>query len=406
MSSETKKIVVNLDSVKPSKQVKTRKNVVPKISPNSLKNELLQKIKNHKTNNSKTIVSEKDSYTDEFYKSIDYLNSIKEKMNNTRKRTPMNKRGVTNPSLVSSNTPSLLHTPSLSQSFNNSNVDKYIQMELPDELEETKLTPVNNTVFEIKPTNNHNYTSKASYHIDKDVPHGCLKNGIKPCYRNWKNNQTRRQPLFEESGLSNREMHLQRIKQNMIQNKEQNEENIKFMIQEPLSLQTDEPDIQSNHNDNVSFQESTPTIVSNPTIVSTQSLSHTPPIVSTPQIVSAPTISNNVIQPVQLPKKTFIKKTITKKHSLGKSSKFRKVGVLIKNRSTRKQIIDAQRELKKTPMHVIKKQLKKQGLIKVGSTAPNDIIKETYECAVLAGEITNKNSDVLFHNFMNDAKEE
>ena len=57
-------------------------------------------------------------------------------------------------------------------------------------------------------------------------------------------------------------------------------------------------------------------------------------------------------------------------------------------------------------MHVIKKQLKKQGLIKVGSTAPNDIIKETYECAVLAGEITNKNSDVLFHNFMNDAKEE
>jgi hypothetical protein len=68
MSSETKKIVVNLDTVKPVKQAKTRKNVVPRVSPNNLKNELLQKIKNHKTNNSKTIVAEKDTYMDEFYK--------------------------------------------------------------------------------------------------------------------------------------------------------------------------------------------------------------------------------------------------------------------------------------------------------------------------------------------------
>ena len=97
--------------------------------------------------------------------------------------------------------------------------------------------------------------------------------------------------------------------------------------------------------------------------------------------------------------------TTSKIYELGKSSKHRRVGVLIKNKNTRRNIIQAYNNLKKTPLHEIKKQLKKQGLIKVGTTAPSDMLRQTFESSILAGEITNKNEDILFHNYMNDKEE-
>ena len=65
-------------------------------------------------------------------------------------------------------------------------------------------------------------------------------------------------------------------------------------------------------------------------------------------------------------------------------------------------MLNAQKELKKTSIHDVKKYLKGHGLIKVGTTAPADVLRKTFECSVLAGEITNKNEDVLYHNFVNE----
>ena len=54
---------------------------------------------------------------------------------------------------------------------------------------------------------------------------------------------------------------------------------------------------------------------------------------------------------------------------------------------------------------IVKKYLRNHNLIKIGSNAPNDIIRKLYESAILAGEITNNNEDILLYNFIKDDKE-
>ena len=80
--------------------------------------------------------------------------------------------------------------------------------------------------------------------------------------------------------------------------------------------------------------------------------------------------------------------------------------MLIKNRNTRKRVLDAQRDLKRESITDVKNYLKKHGMIKVGSLAPNDVIRKIYESTMLSGDITNRNKDTLLHNFMNDKEHE
>lgn len=87
-------------------------------------------------------------------------------------------------------------------------------------------------------------------------------------------------------------------------------------------------------------------------------------------------------------KKTFV---------LGKKNK--SVGVLIKNNSTRKKIEADKINYKKTSISTLKNHLKKHNLIKFGTTAPNELLREMYEGVKLCGDISNSNATNIVHNF-------
>jgi hypothetical protein len=97
-------------------------------------------------------------------------------------------------------------------------------------------------------------------------------------------------------------------------------------------------------------------------------------------------------------KKKHKLKTIKRKITLGK--KHGMVGVLIKNRKTRKNIKKEVTNLEKKSMTNIKRYLRKHNLIKIGTPAPDDILRNIYEDSFLSGDIYNKNPDTLLHNFM------
>ena len=98
------------------------------------------------------------------------------------------------------------------------------------------------------------------------------------------------------------------------------------------------------------------------------------------------------------PKTKRIKtRRIRRKITLGKVKN--KVGVLVKSKKTRKIIKNEVSVLKKKPIQEIKTYLKKHNLIKIGSQAPDYIFRTMYENAYLSGDISNKNDEILLHNW-------
>ena len=91
-------------------------------------------------------------------------------------------------------------------------------------------------------------------------------------------------------------------------------------------------------------------------------------------------------------------KTRTIKYNLGNNGKT--VGILIKNRQTRKKIKDEHDLLKKKTLADVKDYLREKNLIKAGTMAPTDVLRTLYEQSILTGDVTNKSKDNLLHNFI------
>jgi hypothetical protein len=96
------------------------------------------------------------------------------------------------------------------------------------------------------------------------------------------------------------------------------------------------------------------------------------------------------------------RKTTRRTFKVGKSKYYPRVSVLVSNRTIRKQIADKCQKLKQTPMEEVRKTLIKKGFIKVGSIAPNDVLRKMYESmSTVCGDVTNHNTDNLIYNYFN-----
>ena len=101
------------------------------------------------------------------------------------------------------------------------------------------------------------------------------------------------------------------------------------------------------------------------------------------------------------PKRTKITRTL--KYKLGKHANG-KVSVLIKNSQTRRRVQTEHAQLKQKSILDIKNHLRSKNLLKVGSEAPNDVLRHIYEQSILAGQIENKAKETLIHNYFNEEK--
>ena len=425
MSNTKKTIQINPELFKIPGGMKTRKNrdnkelvptLSPIISPNNLKNKLLKRIKDHKMKETSSkssspnknkikssISSEKvvDSYSDEFYGAMNYLSDLSKKQKKETERDKY-KENLNNRSVKS--------YQATSMSSLSSPMVQNISLELPPELQVNSFIPDTNPVLSLN-------TSTFSSFDANDIPYGCLKNGSKPTYRDWV--KTRKNHEFPELNARpptppKRNTFLEGvtpitpitsvlepslIKTPTALSRDQRLEQIKQKLK-----RIQDQEIQSNPealklSTNLKMLEAiTPESEKSVVLASLPEIDD----IKFEKTLDVAQIINEIKEKEESVPKQYLKRTIRRKFTLGKSDKLRKVAVLLKDKQTRKNVIDVQHELKKTDMTDVRKYLRQHGIIKIGSVAPNEILRKTFETAMLAGEITNTNKDILLHNFLNE----
>jgi len=428
------------------------------INETSLKKQLISRIKKHKnTENQERTIQERNlikkkneiiipssrsasspsspssissSFSDEFNDSINYLSSIskKHKENNKVRQNQLNNQNKT-------------LRPRPAEPIHSDQI--YVDVELPNELKEfdsyKNLEPSFDTsfdhdpdpVYSIRPSPTPSPTpvssSSISYNVDSQVPYGCLKNGLKPTYKQFtrRNNPAPvfNSPIKPSLIQTDREKRLHNLKQKYNERKYIEESNKPLApvlaptqaFKPPVLAQVLAPEVPVFALASVQAPVSVPVSAPVPVPVQVPALSlnldfnkmqeplHVTESVPVPVPIQVPLpvqthIPISVMEDI---KPKLIKKTIRRKYTLGKSNIYRKVSVLIKNNETRKKIMIAQKELKKKSIYEIKKYLKDHFLLKSGSSAPNDVLRKIYESVMLSGNITNNNKETILHNFMN-----
>ena len=97
------------------------------------------------------------------------------------------------------------------------------------------------------------------------------------------------------------------------------------------------------------------------------------------------------------------KRTTTRTFRVGKSKHYPRVGVLIPNKTIRTQVLAKKQKIRETPLEDVRKYLIKNGMIRVGSSCPNDVLRKMYESSMMmCGEIQNHNPDNLLYNFLHN----
>jgi hypothetical protein len=392
MSNKTISINPALFKLAGSKTRKTRDKKekpasIPLISPNVLKNKLLKRIKEHKQKETQGLGNNKIKipappkqenieFTDEFTDSINYLQTLskqkqvdEEKRKNQILKEELERKTLKNYHSLDSPQP-------------------LVNIDLPEDLMPATIKePVISEPFMINEKN------------DKDdPPYGILKRGFKPSYREWIKTQRNNivtnpnASLVIEGGNLHSQKTARENRLNLLKQKIKSKEVKTDPLLEENLIKKPDSQLQQTGGQLQQTGGQLQVPASHPQISSTE-LQQSAPQLQQPQ--------NGKI----IGTKHITKKTIKRKYTLGRSRIKKTVSVLIKDRNTRKKVLNAQKDLKRKNINDIRVYLREHNLIKTGSNAPNDVLRKLYESAMLTGEITNSNLDTLLHNFSKEDKE-
>ena len=334
------------------------------------KRSILKMIRQHQEDNyrkllqdDKTVKPEKkdtDSFISDFENSKEFLNKLIE--DNSAKEK-MNKLNST-----------IRKYPTQPQSLLYTNPIENVSLEFPNNITEPIIhntsSQIQNISSIMKPMQPSSHTHNPQY--------GCLKGGSLPTYRNWLMNKTQKSnPIIENITVSNP------IQKSPIINPMNSP--INTSINAPINIST---------NDSMNPIKTPNQIVEENINKNMQRISEMKQTMEKLQLIK----NKNQL------KRLKQKKTTRRTYKIGKSKLLPKISVLVSNKTIRNNISTKSQLLKQVPIQDIKKYLIKRGLLKVGSTAPNDILRKMYESSILiCGEVQNHNPDYLLYNFMNGA---
>lgn len=257
--------------------------------------------------------------------------------------------------------------------------------------------PFDNIVNKIQPDNVH---EKLKMPVTLTQPrYGCLKNGQLPTFRQYmkQNCGTQKNPMINTSHYQSQPVYTQT--------------NYTSPVLTPMKIQTQHPPV---------IPTSRPVMPTSNIINPPINTTVTTPVGGTPEEIKQNERLKNISEIKQLrkllekkhnensnnnnkSKSTAKKRTIKKRtYYLGKSKVHPKVSVLVSNKTIRNQVNKKALDLKHTPINDVKKYLMQKGFIKVGSSAPHDVLRRMYESAqMVGGEIHNHNSENLLYNYLN-----
>jgi hypothetical protein len=443
-SSKTIKINPELFKVSGRRSRKTtEKPPKPVISPEQLKSKLIARVKQHKRDENASILAnakantkansvanaiaiknhissrvknhrsrEEPAGTDEFSKSLNFFSELSQ-----RKKNEPNV-ALSKSIKKHSNTRQPQVNIDLPMELMEIMVDKPLPL-LPTTLLPTTLLPTTllpTTLLSTIPLLTPSPPNlKLNYTVDNLIP-GCLKNGLKPTYKSLKRlNAPVQQPVLsydklpQIEELSVREDRLSKIKQKMQMVLPSSVPNVlvpNVLVPNVLVPNVSLPDVlEGLDSDENTLKEEFKR--SNAKRNDINALLTEAPIEMDSSKRDEDAMKGTDVLSILYPikhKKTTVR-TTRRSYTVGRNKNGSTVGVLVKDAFTRKKVMAAHKELKKTHINDVKKYLREHNLIKAGCSAPNDVLRKTYESVMFTGDVVNTNEETLLHNFVNAPNE-
>lgn len=238
---------------------------------------------------------------------------------------------------------------------------------------------------------------------------GCLKNGTLPTYRNWRNT-TQKNTSFVQNlvHLSPNNNNNNNINNNSICNpvttlNNMNTNTNNNSVSNPVTTFNNMNTNTNTNNNSISNPFTTlNNMNTNNMRVSTNTMNDINPNIPVWSDQSNQSQNMQKTSKMYYPKQQRI---VRRTYKVGKSKTKPTVTVLVSNRTIRNNTTTKSQLLKQVPIEEVRRNLIKKGFIKVGTTAPNDVLRKMYETTTLiCGEIQNHNPDNLMYNFFNDTK--